>query len=256
MTDNEETRICTKSFWLSEEDQLLESLVQYHGPRRWSLIAQSFRNRTGKQCRERWHNHLNPDVRQSLTFFSRVVFEHPKIWYNQVRKDSWDEREDALILRLVEQLGSRWAAIARLLPGRTDSAVKNRYYSHLKKIHKLYLSRSENQNSPPPRPVVDTPKKENQAKLVSHSVVSCVTIADETIPLVGPLPNVTETPEVVFEIDQTKFKETGGTATISAQQLRQLLAFCKFADSQGAIPCTLRFRSVELANSLSRHESR
>eukprot|EP00299_Pterocystis_sp_00344_P014554 c7220_g1_i1.p1 GENE.c7220_g1_i1~~c7220_g1_i1.p1 ORF type:complete len:235 (+),score=32.26 c7220_g1_i1:50-754(+) len=234
MTDNEETRICTKSFWLSEEDQLLESLVQYHGPRRWSLIAQSFRNRTGKQCRERWHNHLNPDV----------------------RKDSWDEREDALILRLVEQLGSRWAAIARLLPGRTDSAVKNRYYSHLKKIHKLYLSRSENQNSPPPRPVVDTPKKENQAKLVSHSVVSCVTIADETIPLVGPLPNVTETPEVVFEIDQTKFKETGGTATISAQQLRQLLAFCKFADSQGAIPCTLRFRSVELANSLSRHESR
>ncbi|XP_019092165.1 PREDICTED: pentatricopeptide repeat-containing protein At3g09040, mitochondrial-like [Camelina sativa] len=33
-----------------------------YGPAKWSVIAQSLPGRIGKQCRERWHNHLNPDI--------------------------------------------------------------------------------------------------------------------------------------------------------------------------------------------------
>jgi myb proto-oncogene protein len=34
------------------------------GPKKWSVIAQELPGRIGKQCRERWHNHLNPDIRR------------------------------------------------------------------------------------------------------------------------------------------------------------------------------------------------
>nr|1GVD_A Chain A, MYB PROTO-ONCOGENE PROTEIN [Mus musculus] len=50
-----------KGPWTKEEDQRLIKLVQKYGPKRWSVIAKHLKGRIGKQCRERWHNHLNPE---------------------------------------------------------------------------------------------------------------------------------------------------------------------------------------------------
>lgn len=50
--------------WAKEEDKLLLELVAKHGQKCWSVIAASLRGRVGKQCRERWHNHLKPDIRR------------------------------------------------------------------------------------------------------------------------------------------------------------------------------------------------
>ena len=47
-----------------EEDDLVVQLVMQHGPKNWSNIAKHLPGRIGKQCRERWHNHLNPDIRK------------------------------------------------------------------------------------------------------------------------------------------------------------------------------------------------
>merc|ERR1719247_444860 len=49
--------------WTTEEDTLVRSLVEAHGTKRWSLIASNLTGRTGKQCRERWHNQLDPAIK-------------------------------------------------------------------------------------------------------------------------------------------------------------------------------------------------
>jgi stalled ribosome rescue protein Dom34 len=46
-----------------QEDELVIKLVQDYGTKKWTYISQALPGRNGKQCRERWHNHLNPDIR-------------------------------------------------------------------------------------------------------------------------------------------------------------------------------------------------
>jgi myb proto-oncogene protein len=53
-----------KGMWTDEEDDKLTKLVTMKGPKNWSEIAKHFKGRIGKQCRERWHNHLNPDIKK------------------------------------------------------------------------------------------------------------------------------------------------------------------------------------------------
>eukprot|EP00301_Raphidiophrys_heterophryoidea_P001045 c10519_g1_i1.p1 GENE.c10519_g1_i1~~c10519_g1_i1.p1 ORF type:complete len:394 (+),score=60.65 c10519_g1_i1:101-1282(+) len=137
MTRNTEKKsVVQKCTWSPEEDEILTRMVTLHGPKRWSLIAHSLEGRVGKQCRERWHNHLNPDV----------------------RKDAWTPEEDELIFELVEKLGTKWASISKHLDGRTDNSIKNRYYSSLKKIHDLRRSGGISNAPTPKAPTVETPQ--------------------------------------------------------------------------------------------------
>ena len=51
--------------WTKEEDEKVIELVKKYGPKRWTLIAKQLKGRIGKQCRERWHNHLNPEIKKT-----------------------------------------------------------------------------------------------------------------------------------------------------------------------------------------------
>ncbi len=53
-----------KQVWTKEEDLLLTKLIKKYGAKKWAKIAQKIPQREGKQCRERWHNHLDPNIRK------------------------------------------------------------------------------------------------------------------------------------------------------------------------------------------------
>ncbi|KAM7471408.1 hypothetical protein LguiA_009591 [Lonicera macranthoides] len=101
-----------KGPWTPEEDIILVSYIQEHGPGNWrSVPTNTGLLRCSKSCRLRWTNYLRPGI----------------------RRGNFTDHEEKMIIHLQALLGNRWAAIASYLPQRTDNDIKNYWNTHLKK---------------------------------------------------------------------------------------------------------------------------
>ncbi|CAG9335922.1 unnamed protein product [Blepharisma stoltei] len=105
--------------WTKKEDDIVISLLNTQSYKKWTIIAKAINKqihnevpvRNGKQCRERWHNHLNP----------------------KLKKGDWTYEEDQIIIEKQQEIGNKWSIIANFLPGRTENNVKNRWKSILRR---------------------------------------------------------------------------------------------------------------------------
>lgn len=88
-----------------EDDCKLVSLVHSFPPNSWKEIAKQFQDKTAKQCRDRWNNYANP----------------------QLKHGDWDPAEDSLIIQKVNELGSAWSTISAHFINRSPNDVRYRW---------------------------------------------------------------------------------------------------------------------------------
>jgi hypothetical protein len=115
--------MCDKNPWTQfvipiQEDEALTSIInELTDNLQWCKVEKllktryGIKNRTGKQCRERWNNNLDPNC----------------------RKREWTADEDMIIFNFQQKIGNNWSRISKFLIGRSDNTIKNHFYATIRR---------------------------------------------------------------------------------------------------------------------------
>jgi hypothetical protein len=141
------TRKALPRTWSANEDKQLMQLVDSGpNPTKWSDLAHLMMERSGKQCRERYLNHLKP----------------------KLRFEEWTPKEDVKLCELYQNMGSKWAIMAKVIKGRTDNGIKNRFH-HIRRRLDKDVAR-----------IVKTRKIDEVASLICIDAISHTPLRSET----------------------------------------------------------------------------
>ncbi|EAY14200.1 Myb-like DNA-binding domain containing protein [Trichomonas vaginalis G3] len=135
MSDKNMRAYVPKIKFTLEEDERLTEIIERIGTKSWRLISLEMKNRTPRQCRERWINYISP----------------------QLRNDPWTEEEDKLLDEKCLEFGSRWHKISEFFNNRSGNAIRNRFKlrqrHELRQSHKLKKQKQKKSTTPAPQPI-------------------------------------------------------------------------------------------------------
>ncbi|XP_019189955.1 PREDICTED: myb-related protein Myb4-like [Ipomoea nil] len=161
-----------KGTWTPEEDRKLAAYVTRYGCWNWRQLPKfAGLARCGKSCRLRWMNYLRPNI----------------------KRGNYTKEEDETIVRMHEQLGNKWSAIAAHLPGRTDNEIKNHWHTSLKKNSRKPSSSSPTQNPQPKKRSSSSTrtKRQDRANSSENPIISTHEILESS--QWSPQPSSSET---------------------------------------------------------------
>jgi hypothetical protein len=111
--------------WEEVEDDSLRLMVQKHGNRPWTLIAKRMSHMkilrgpyTAKMVRERWFNHLDPNI----------------------NKGPWTLAEEIQLVDLAINYNMKWSKVSKCMAARTEHMIKNRFLQLRRDCSKLLQS--------------------------------------------------------------------------------------------------------------------
>ncbi|CAJ1960093.1 unnamed protein product [Cylindrotheca closterium] len=147
--------------WLEEEDEILKQAIEAEGSPKvnWKRIASKYfsNQRTALQCKSRWTKSVKPGVvrgpwtkeedacilrlqQDGLKWPEIAEYLPGRLSENiserfsnvldpSLKKSPWTREEDQILFQEQCRIGNKWTQISQLIPGRSESSVKNRWHN-------------------------------------------------------------------------------------------------------------------------------